>query len=67
MTDYEDIRQMEAVLSQTRPDDFLRPVAFNDLAVALHARYDEAGNRKYIRCAVHNYDEPSRHCLPTLP
>ena len=68
MTEYdEDVRLMEVALSETGPDDPLRAGALNDLAVALHARYDETRNPDDIRRAVENYDEATKLLAPDSP
>ena len=68
MTEYdEDVRLMEGRLSETGRDNPLRATALNDLAVALHSRYDETRNLDDIGRAVDNYDEAVKLLPPDSP
>jgi hypothetical protein len=58
MEDYgEDVRIAEEELAELGHDDPSHTEALNDLAVALHARYDEHRHLNDIRRAVEIYDD----------
>ena len=68
MTEYdENVRLLQVALSKTEPGNPFRATAFNDLAGAFHARYEETMDPDDIRHAIEHYDQAVKLLAPDSP